>query len=79
MFILLFLVLGLGVSVLVTELSVGLKEVSHYLVAAAVFAGYCIALLVGSTSNVTKHPQLYAVILYWVIVGIGSLLNMLTE
>ena len=81
----LLLLLGVGISLLLTELSRDLNSKEDWLVALAMFGGYCIALLVGSQSHVKHfivywpHPQALAVIVYWFIVSIGSLLNMLAE
>lgn len=75
----LLLVLGLGLSILLTELSVSLRHANAWLVTGFMFFGYCCALLVGSYSDVTKHPQLYAILLYWAIVSISTAINVLDK
>ena len=79
MIVVLFLALGLGLSVLVAELSVGLKDEAAWLLAGFIFFGFCVALLVGSASHMTKHPLLYSQLLYWAIVSLGISLNRLNK
>lgn len=77
----LLLLLGAGISLLLTELSRGINSKNGPLIALAMFSGYCIALLVGSQSSVHRfifywpHPQALALIVYWLIVAIGSVLG----
>lgn len=83
----LLLALGVGLSLLLTEFSIGLERQHSRLVGIGVFVGYCLALDVGSASHVDKvfgvlywpHPQALAVITYWLIASIGAAINTLSK
>lgn len=77
----LLLLLGVGISVLLTELSRGLTKPHSLLLIAGIFTGYVTSLLVGSQSSMNHvffgwlywpHPQALVVLYYILIISVGA-------
>jgi hypothetical protein len=78
----LLLILGLGLSFLLTELSLGLTHRNAYIIGLGMFIGSCIAIVVGNYSHRNifgLKPVISAFIFYWLIVAIGTGINMVSK
>ena len=68
------LLLGVGLSLLVTEISLKLNLLKHWWVGFYMFLGHCVAVLVGwSTGELIQ--LIWAVGLYWLVVCVGAAIN----